>query len=317
MNAAFTTLVAFSLAGVLRGSDAAYIDWVTVGDPGNPADATGFGAVPYVFQIAKHEVSNEQYVEFLNAVAKSDPHGLWSESMGEPLLRDNGQGGIQENLPVFAERTGPPGAYHYACRAGWEKKPVVYVTFLSAMRFANWRHHGGGNGGTENGGTENGAYDLAKGGLALREAGARVWIPSENEWYKAAYYQPADQGGPAGGYWRYATRSNEPPKAAAPGSELANAAIFGHQHQFRLLAPIGSVPNATSHYGTLDQAGNAWEWNEAIIFETKRGIRGGSVCHPYEYLQAIVRSNARPSREYPDTGFRLARRLPAAAGSPP
>ena len=47
------------------------------------------------------------------------------------------------------------------------------------------------------------------------------------------------------------------------------------------------------------------------------GIRGGSVCHPYEYLQAIVRSNARPSREYPDTGFRLARRLPAAAGSPP
>ena len=82
MKAAFTTLVALSLAGVLRGSDAADIGWVTVGDPGNPADATGFGAVPYVFQIAKHEVSNEQYVEFLNAVAKSDPHGLWSESMG-------------------------------------------------------------------------------------------------------------------------------------------------------------------------------------------------------------------------------------------
>ena len=242
MKTVFTTFVALSLAGVLRGSDAADIGWVTVGDPGNPADATGFGAVPYVFQIAKHEVSNEQYVEFLNAVAKSDPHGLWSDSMGEPLLRDNGQGGIQENLPVFAERTGPPGAYHYACRAGWEKKPVVYVTFLSAMRFANWRHHGGGNGGTENGGTENGAYDLAKGGLAPREAGARVWIPSENEWYKAAYYQPASQGGPAGGYWRYATRSNDQPTAAAPGSELANAAIFGHQHQFRLLAPVGSVP---------------------------------------------------------------------------
>ena len=156
MKASFTILVALSLAGLLRGSDATEIDWVTVDDSGNPPDANGFGAVPYVFQIAKHEVTNEQYVEFLNAVAKSDPHGLWSESMGAPLLRDLGQGGIQENLPVFAERTGPPGAYRYACRAGWEKKPVVYVTFLSAMRFANWRHHGGGSGNTENG-----AYDLA------------------------------------------------------------------------------------------------------------------------------------------------------------
>jgi hypothetical protein len=67
-------LVILSLAGLLCGSDAAEIDWVTVGDPGNPADVTGFGAVPYVFQIAKHEVTNEQYVEFLNAVAESDPH---------------------------------------------------------------------------------------------------------------------------------------------------------------------------------------------------------------------------------------------------
>ena len=305
MKQALTILVALSLAGFLRGSDATEIDWVTVDDPGNPADANGFGAVPYVFQIAKYEVTNEQYVEFLNAVAKSDPHGLWSESMGAPLLRDLGQGGIQENLPVFAERTGPPGAYRYACRAGWEKKPVVYVTFLSAMRFANWRHHGGGSGDTENG-----AYDLAKGGLAPRETGARVWIPSEDEWYKAAYYQPESQGGPAGGYWRYATRSNDQPNAVEPGSELANAAIFGRMHQFRLLAPVGSVPNASSHYGTLDQAGNAWEWNEAILFETKRGIRGGSVSHPYEYLQSIVRSNARPEREYPSTGFRLARRAP-------
>jgi formylglycine-generating enzyme required for sulfatase activity len=310
---ALTALVALSLTGLLRASDAADIDWVTVGDPENPADATGFGAVPYVFQIAKHEVSNEQYVEFLNAIAKSDPHGLWSESMGAPLLRDLGQGGIQENLPVFAERTGSPGAYRYACRPGWEKKPVVYVTFLSAMRFANWRHHGGGSGDTENG-----AYDLAMGGLAPREAGARVWIPSEDEWYKAAYYQPASKGGPAGGYWRYATRSNDQPKAVEPGSELVNAAIFGHMHQFRLLAPVGSVPNASSHYGTLDQAGNAWEWNEAILFGTKRGIRGGSVSHPYEYLQSIVRSNARPEREYPSTGFRLARRIPSTvAGGPP
>lgn len=107
MKAVFTTLVALSLAGLLHGSDVPDIDWVTVGDPGNPADATGFGAVPYVFQIAKHEVSNE-YVEFLNAVAKNDPHGLRSESMGASLLWDNGRGGVQEKSvpPMIGDFTG-------------------------------------------------------------------------------------------------------------------------------------------------------------------------------------------------------------------
>jgi formylglycine-generating enzyme required for sulfatase activity len=262
--------------------------------------------VPYVFEIAKYEVTNEQYIEFLNAVAKSDPHGLWSESMGAPLLKDNGQGGIQENLPVFASRTGMPGSYRYECLPGWERKPVVYVSFPDAMRFANWLHNGKGD-------TERGAYDLSKGPLAPREKESRVWIPSEDEWYKAAYFQPQEKGGPAGGYWRYATRSNEEPKAVKTASTLPNAAIFDNSNAFRRIAPVGSVPMAASFYGTLDQSGNAWEWNDTIIFATKRGIRGGSVAQVGLHLQSIVRSNAGPNRDYPDTGFRLAR-LPALVG---
>lgn len=49
------------------------IDMVTVGNAGNGADTTGYGAVSYSFQIAKHEVTIGMYMRFLNAVAKSDP----------------------------------------------------------------------------------------------------------------------------------------------------------------------------------------------------------------------------------------------------
>ena len=79
------------------------IDMVTVGNPGNAPDTryrlrTGFGSVDYVYQIGKYEVTAGQYTEFLNAVAKADPNGLYNTDYGrsrwfygatssEPVLR--------------------------------------------------------------------------------------------------------------------------------------------------------------------------------------------------------------------------------------
>lgn len=296
----------FLLAFMTAASAAPALDlaWVKVGDAGNAPDKTGHGAVAYEFEVTKHEITVSQYAEFLNAVAtKADPHALW-------------------NAAQKIVRTGNPGAFKYAASPKREGEPVMQVRFLDAMRFANWLHHGGGPGDTETG-----AYLISKdGGLASREADARIWIPNENEWYKAAYYQPLTTGGPPGNYWRYPTRSDVAPKLAKPGDPGLNLANFladtrqqpngGILRGFNDVMPVGSFPGSSSHYGTLDQAGNAWEWIETTVFDTQRIIRGGSMCATHEKLLSKVRTSTSPAKRYPDTGFRLARAMPKAGDTP-
>jgi len=290
------TVLLFALSAVV--ANATEFEWVTVGDAGNAPDKTGFGAVAYEFQISKFEVTVGQYAEFLNAVAaKGDPHALWNG--GQKI-----------------DRQGEAGAFRYPPQPGREREPVMQVKFLDAMRFANWVHHGGGTGDTETG-----AYDLSRdAGLATRETGATVWIPNEDEWYKAAYHQPGDAGGPPGNYWHYPTRSDSPPTLGKPGDAAPNLANFladttpqpngGVLRGFQDVMKAGSFPGAASYHGTLDQAGNAWEWIEATVLDTQRVIRGGSMCGSHEKLLSKVRTNASPSRRYPDTGFRLAHAMP-------
>jgi formylglycine-generating enzyme required for sulfatase activity len=294
----------FALLTAASAAHAHDLTWVKVGDAGNAPDKTGHGAVAYEFEVTKHEITVSMYAEFLNAVAtKADPHALW-------------------NAAQKIVRTGNPGAFKYAASPKREGEPVMQVRFLDAMRFANWLHHGGGPGDTETG-----AYLISKdGGLASREADARIWIPNENEWYKAAYYQPQATGGPPGSYWRYPTRSDLAPKLAKPGDPGLNLANFladtrpqpngGILRGFNDVMPVGSFPGSASHYGTLDQAGNAWEWIETTVFDTQRIIRGGSMCATHEKLLSTVRTSTSPAKRYPDTGFRLARAMPKAGDTP-
>ncbi len=277
--------------------------WVTVGLPGNPADLGGLGAVACEFQIMKFEVMVSEYTEFLNCVAaQADPHQLWVRAMGEHVITDLGQGGIRKDVPQCILREGSAGNWKYRPVAERENCPVFFVSFFSALRYANWLHNG-----RYDGDTEKGAYDLAHGASVQRTAAAKVWLPSEDEWVKAAYFQPEEQGGPVGNYWQFPMSTMQRPVKADPGSELPNAACFSKG--FSGIAPVGSYPNAKSPWGALDMGGNVWEWTDSTIYETNRVLRGGSSPHNWEKLQANVRSNASPDRWYPDTGFRLARRI--------
>ena len=177
------------------------IETVLVGDKGNAADSTGYGAVADVFAIGKCEVTIGQYTTFLNSVAKTDPHSLYKSHMATDL-----------NIAGIM-REGSHGSFSYSV-IGSANQPIAYVNWFDAARFANWMN----NGATDEASTETGAYTLdgATTGIIPKNAGATWWIPSEDEWYKAAYYKG---GGTNAGYWLYPTESD-----SAPGNTIGGAA---------------------------------------------------------------------------------------------
>jgi len=292
---AFTT-------GILSLSSlhAVVIDYVPVGNPGNAADSTGYGAVAYDYKIGTHEVTNAQYAEFLNAVAQTDTYGLYNTSMGS-----DARGGIV--------RSGVSGSYTYTVKTNMGNKPVNYVSWYDAARFANWLHNSQPTGLQTLSTTEGGAYTLTGNtGLIPKESTATVWIPTENEWYKAAYYDPTASG--TGNYWLYPTQSDSIPTVGTAGvngdisNPGANVANYNFGADWNLqngnVTTVGSALS-DSYYGTFDQGGNVWEWNDAII-GSSRGLRGGSFNFFEVSLRASNRSSGGPSFEDGGVGFRVA-----------
>jgi sulfatase modifying factor 1 len=260
------------------------IPTVPIGNPGNAPDATGFGSVGYEYNIGTTEVTNAQYAAFLNAKAKSDPFELYNTNMAGSF------GGIT--------RSGSPGSYTYATVDGRANHPVNFVSFWDACRFANWLRNGQGSGDTETG-----AYTLTAGGISAntitRNAGWQWAVTSENEWYKAAYHQPASQGGDVDDYWLYTTQSN-----AVPSTAQANYKANG----INSTTPVGAY--AASFYSLFDMGGNVWEWNEAIIIGSNPAFRGGSFHGDEQYLRADTRLSVGPTYEANDIGFRVSQQIP-------
>jgi hypothetical protein len=103
-------------------------------------------------------------------------------------------------------------------------KPVNYTSWYDAARFSNWMTNGQGSGGTESGVyTFDGVDSISAITRDLNNPN-QVFIPTEDEWYKAAYHQPAAQGGDSDDYWLYATQSNSVPTIASATStgDVAN-----------------------------------------------------------------------------------------------
>ena len=95
------------------------------------------------------------------------------------------------------------------------------------------------------------------GSSIVRNAGSKYVLPSENEWYKAAYYNPATKA-----YFQYATGTDAAPMAEAPpgGSNSAN-----YNGAVGRLTDVDAYASTTSPNDALDMSGNAWEWDETLI----------------------------------------------------
>jgi len=256
---AFRRLVAAMLVAVSASRQLpaqVTFDWATVANPGNapdtlvmdkpngsaPGDGTsGYGSVGYTYRISKTHVTNAQYVNFLNAV---DPNGTNS---------------------------------------------LLYITNMTNLTIGGTPYpaYTGLANGQGSGGTESGVYDMsvfASNSFATpppRAANATMFIPSENEWYKAAYYDPTKGG--TGGYWQYGTRSDTSPASVAPPGSSNSANIgagttgaSGGAYALTLaktgasfdkdldyLTNVGAYTTSTSSYGLFDLDGAVFNWTDA------------------------------------------------------
>ncbi|HWL54687.1 MAG TPA: SUMF1/EgtB/PvdO family nonheme iron enzyme [Chthoniobacteraceae bacterium] len=355
----FLLAAGLMLAGTFTLRAAVEFDWASIGDAGNAADATGYGAVDYEFKLATTEVNLAQYTEFLNVVAKTDPYGLYNPRMNDPSY-------AQE-----ISRSGTDGSFTYSV-LGSGALPVTYVSVYDAMRFVNWLNNGQGNGSTETGAytistgsitryartnnvatlTTSAAHTLSVGdqvtvsgvdtwfdgtyvvtavtettfsyalegadvgptnqagsmtGASARHSEDAVyWLPTEDEWYKAAYYDPTK--GEAGGYWLYPTQSD-----TLGGNTIGqpHSANYGYEINGHPTDGGAYGDNSASYYGTFDQGGNVWEWNAAQEQDPGSGYlwkqRGGSWASGEGHLKSSFgQVYSVPIAEFDSLGFRVA-----------
>jgi len=291
------------------------IDMVTVGDPGNANDTggSGIGRVDYSYQIGKYAVTIGQYTAFLNAADPdgNNPNGIYNASMATDL-----------NIAGISYTSGASAGSKYAVinnGGDSSNRPITYVSWFDAARFANWMTNGQGSGSTEDG-----AYTLnnaTTGSAVARNPGAAFYIPTNDEWYKAAYFSPNYGGVGVPGYYAYATQSDtDPGNIVGSTANQANYFTFtgagysvtqssDYNESQNYLTDVGAFSGSGSFYGTFDQSGNVFQWNDLdglASSGSSRGLRGGSWNFFAFSLSSSDRGSDVPSHEFLDVGFRLA-----------
>ena len=233
-------------------SQAVTMPWTPIGNPGNAPDpfikSVSQGSVNYKYNIGTYDVTNNQYVEMLNA---KDPTGANLLGLYNTSMTTDPDGGISFNA-------GAPSGSKYSVQAGAGNHPVNFVTWFDALRFTNWMNNGQGNGSTESG-----AYTLLGGtpvpsnaSSITRSPTAVIALPTINEWYKAAYYAPSTHT-----YFQYPTSSNTQPTPSVPTANPNSANSWnavGH------LTDVGVYTGTKSPYGVFDLAGQVFQMTEAL-----------------------------------------------------
>ena len=168
-------------------------------------------------------------------------------------------------------------------------QPAASISWYDAARFCNY---------LTTGNTEDGVYKFTGGSLtniiyhelAGLTYGMAYFLPTEDEWYKAAYYEPNSSG-----YSLYAN-----------GTGTAPIAGVDTNYQYVIGTPWNIGSGTMEQNGTFDMMGNVWEWNETLFYGSYRGYRGGPYNGVFFDLASFARGNSDPHDEYPNIGFRVA-----------
>jgi formylglycine-generating enzyme required for sulfatase activity len=186
-------------------------------------------------------------------------------------------------------------------------QPAAGMTWYQAAKFCNW---------LTTGHYDQGFYTISKGVPTPKPMshnryaalyGTTYFVPTVDEWYKAAYHKNNGATGGASNYWDYPTGSNDRPVGFRNPQVPPFDAVF---YDGRLQDYPNNVTDAgtPSPYGTIGQGGNVWEWIEtAIPFGDSTFVRGG--CYGGVYNDLHASSTLSEDRTYSSymTGFRVSR----------
>jgi len=246
-------------ADIIQGID---IDFVTIGNPGNPGDTraeanpTGCGAVGYTYQLGQYEITNGQWDSFVTAAGA--PTGNPSDAYDES-----------------ADWTG-------------DNIPIDELRWYEAVQFCNYLTSGDKSQGAYqfSGNNSNpGDFEGIDRDSAVSTYGIAYVIPTEDEWYKAAYYTGS-------GYSTYANGTDIAPIAGDDTNYDQDSPYDG---------PWDVGSGTLEQNGTFDMMGNGWEWNETLISGSEPVVRGGS----FDCIDYLLSSSSRPAPRG-GVGFRVA-----------
>ena len=248
------------------------IDFVNIGNTGNAADTNTYGAVPYEYRASIHEISQDDITKATASGMSNVTAGAWTGS-----------------------------------------QPAANIDWYEAAAFVNFLNTNSAKTAAYDLTFSNGSWSMAlwsseqawtAGGTNLyRNKDAFYFLPSENEWYKSAYYNAAGTN-----YFLYPTGSDTAPTPVASGTNAGSAVYDGVDTVPAIVDSAGGL----SPYGTMGQGGNVSEWNESAYGGTNsspsegRAIRGG-YWNTSEYgLRSSSRLDGYPANEYAGVGFRVA-----------
>ena len=291
-----TTKLGITLAGVLAfivtsahadtfgsGGNAFTIDFVVIGNAGNaddagaggsPSEFTPFGGVSYGYRMGTFEIAQDAITKAAASGVLNLGGGAWSATQS-----------------------------------------AANMTWFQAAAFVNWLN-------TSTGHVAAYQLDIGLTTLTLWDGLTQAWqaggenlyrhrdayyfLPSEDEWYKAAYHK---NDGVTANYWDFATGSNVVPTAVISGTGAETAVYFGNG----AVSPAAvNMSGGLSAYGTMGQNGNVSEWTESAFDETNdsssegRAFRGGHWGSAELPLRASFQNSFSPEFSNDGIGFRVA-----------